>query len=311
MSRKTGRNRRIQLYDRGNRACPLCMTGFTRDQASAGRSVTLEHVPPKGLGGQARCLTCRRCNARAGDTIDQVAAMTKRDRFPVTVDILGKRDTFMLTREGTPLTPPLAGFSSRDWEMLHNSPSRQFTMSVKIPNAGVVAASALRAAHLAVFSLLGPAGYDYVRGSALAPVRRLIAGPLREGIAKYVDTAPQETPDRDILLITQPVPCWMVKVEGQLVTLPLEAHSQTSTPLWDWHRRTGRNGARLVAPASWAFHTFGTLHAVPVHLAGADKSGSLIGLEITGNLPHGQSLQGACIRHAGESAVLLSADPVG
>ena len=81
MSRKTGRNKRIQLYDRGNRACPLCMAGFTRDQASAGRSVTLEHVPPKSLGGQARCLTCRPCNARAGDTIDQVAAMTKRVRF--------------------------------------------------------------------------------------------------------------------------------------------------------------------------------------------------------------------------------------
>ena len=237
--------------------------------------------------------------------------MTKRVRFPVTVDILGKRDTFMLTREGMPLTRPFAGFSSRDWEMLDNSPSRQFTMSVKIANAEVVAASVLRAAYFAVFSLLGPAGYHYVCGSALAPVRRLIAGPLRKGIAKFVDTAPQETPDRDILLITQPVPCWMVKVEGQIVTLPLEAQSQASAPLWDWHRRTGRNSARLVAPASWAFHTFGTLHAVRVHLAGAEKSDSLIGLEITGKLPQGQILQGACIRHLGESAVLLCAHPVG
>ena len=76
--------------------------------------------------------------------------------------------------------------------MLDNSPSRQFTMSVKIANAEVVAASVLRAAYFAVFSLLGPAGYHYVCGSALAPVRRLIAGPLRKGIAKFVDTAPQE-----------------------------------------------------------------------------------------------------------------------
>ena len=244
MSRKTGRDKRIRLFERGNIACPICMTGFTQEQVSGGRSVTLEHVPPKSLGGQARCLTCSSRNARAGQTIDQLAAKRTRDRFPVTVDILGKRDSFMLSREGKALTTPFAGYSNRDWEMLDSSPSRQFTMSIKIPNPDVAAASALRAAYLALFSLLGRLGYDYVCGGALAPVRRLIAEPIREGIAKYVDTAPQETPDEDILLITQPVPCWMVKVEGQLVTLPLEAQSNTSTPLWDWHLRTGRNSAR-------------------------------------------------------------------
>lgn len=123
-----------------------------------------------------------------------------RDRFPVTVDILA-------------FTTPFAGYSNRDWEMLDDSPSRQFTMSLRIPNPEVVAVFAVRVAYLSLFSLLGLAGYDYVFGSALAPVRRLIVGSSREGITKYVDTAPHETPDRDILLITQPVPCWMIKVE--------------------------------------------------------------------------------------------------
>ena len=57
--------------------------------------------------------------------------MTTRDRFPVTVDILGKRDTFMLSREGKALSVPFAGYSKRDWKMLDSSPSRQFTMSLK------------------------------------------------------------------------------------------------------------------------------------------------------------------------------------
>ena len=48
--------------------------GFTRDQAASGRTVTLEHVPIKALGGQARCLTCRNCNAETGRGIDQAAA---------------------------------------------------------------------------------------------------------------------------------------------------------------------------------------------------------------------------------------------
>ena len=237
--------------------------------------------------------------------------MTTRDRFPVTADLLGKRDTFMLSREGKALTKPFAGYTNRDWEMLDSSASRQFTMSIKIPNPELVAVSALRTAYLAVFALLGGAGYDYVCGSALAPVRRLIVEPDHEGIAKYVDTAPHDTPDKEMLLVTQPVPCWMVKVERQLVTLPLEGQSDTSTPLWDWHQRTGRNSARLVAPASWAFHSFGVLHTVRVHLAGADKCNSLVGFSISGTLPHGQVLRGACIRHVGESAMLLSGDPVG
>ena len=47
MSRKTGKRKRLRLYDRGNTACPICLTGFSRDQASSGRTVTLEHVPIK------------------------------------------------------------------------------------------------------------------------------------------------------------------------------------------------------------------------------------------------------------------------
>ena len=53
--------------------------GFTRDQSSSGRTVTLEHVPIKALGGQARCLTCRNCNADSGRSIDQAAAMDAQD----------------------------------------------------------------------------------------------------------------------------------------------------------------------------------------------------------------------------------------
>ncbi len=108
MSRKTGRNKRVQLFDRGNTAYPVCL-----------------------------------------------AALTNRRRFPVTVDVMGKRDTFMLSREGEALTTPFRGYSRRDWEKLDNSPSRKFTMSFSIPNRAGVAASAVKAAYLALFSLLG------------------------------------------------------------------------------------------------------------------------------------------------------------
>ena len=307
MSRKTGRKRRLQLFDRGNIACPLCMTPFSRDRASAGRAVTLEHVPPKALGGQTRCLTCKQCNADTGRAIDQAAALATRKRFPVTVDILGKLDTFMLSPEGKALTPPFRGYSKQDWEKLDNSPSRQFTMTLKIADGALVALSALKAAYLALFSLLGPwEGYEYVRGTALAPVRHLIAERLRrDAIQRYVWEVHEETPDTDILLVSQPVPCWMVKVGSQLVNLPLAGHSPIGAPLWEWHRLDGGDSVLSSGRASWGFQTFGALRAVHVYLAGADKVESLVGLTVSGTLPNGQHLEGTCVRHTGETAILL------
>ena len=267
----------------------------------------MEHVPPKSLGGQARCLTCKQCNAHTGRAIDQAAALAVQRRFPVTVDMMGKRDTFILSPDGKALTPPFAGFSRRDWQMLQNSPSRQFEMSVKIPNPTVVAASALKAAYLALFSLLGPRdGYDYARGNALVPVRRIVLDPLGDHpIRSYVWKAPTETPDSDILLVSQPVPCWVVKITNQLVNLPLSGHSPVGAPLWLWHRQTGSDSAMIAGHASWTFQTFGALRTVDVHLAGTDKSESLVGRVVAGTPPNGQRLSGTCIRHEGESAILL------
>ena len=121
--------------------------------------------------------------------------MTTRKRYPVTVDVMGKRDTFMLSREGKALTTPFGGYSKQDWQALQNSPSRQFTMRLNIPNPAVVAASALKAAYLALFSLLGPLrGYEYVRGKALAPVRQLIADSARTSSENTSSRLPMTPP---------------------------------------------------------------------------------------------------------------------
>ena len=155
MARKTGKRLREQLYDAGNVLCPLCLSPFTREQASSGRIVTLEHVPPKFLGGRARCLTCKNCNAGTGRDVDQVAAMTKQPT-KVTVDIQGKRDSYYISREGKQLTPAFGGFTSEDILNLMNSESREATMIMRVPKPEMVAASRLKAGYLAIFCLLGP-----------------------------------------------------------------------------------------------------------------------------------------------------------
>ena len=319
MSRKTGRSKRLRLYDRGNTACPICLTGFTRDQASSGRTVTLEHVPIKALAGQARCLTCRNCNAEAGRRIDQAAATRAQYRFGVTVDILGKRDTFMLSLDGKALTPPFAGYSKQDWQDWENSESPTLTMSLKIPDAKAVAASSLKSAYLAMFSLLGPrGGYSYVEGDALTPIRQRIMDPLKTGAigeyvikakAPYVEIVGRDVSFKDIMLVSEPLPCWMLKIADHLVVLPLSGDSRLSQPLRELLRLGGGQPITILSLASWSFSTFGALDTVPVHLAGADTPKSLLGLRIRGTLPNGRPLEGTCIGHAGESATLLCPGP--
>ena len=311
MSRKSGRSKRLSLYDRGDTACPICLTGFTRGQAYSGRKVTLEHVPINALGGQARCLTCGNCNDKAGRSIDQVAAMSASDRFGVTVDILGKRDTFMLSLDGKELTRPFAGYSKEDWRDLEKTESRRLTMSIRIPDKKAVATSSLKSAYLAVFSLLGkPGGYSYISGNALTPVRQLIMEPLKDSaIGEYVTKAPDDASLKDIMLASEPLSCWIVQIAGHLVFLPLSGDSRTSQPLRELQRLGAAQPIDIAVLASWSFSTFGTYGTVPVHLAGADTPKSLVGLLIGGTLPNRRPFEGICISHSGESAILLCAVP--
>ena len=307
MSRKTGRNKRLSLYDRGNTACPICLTRFTRHRASSGRTVTLEHVPIKALGGKARCLTCRNCNAEAGRGIDQEAAGSAKDRFGVTVDILGKRDTFMLSRYGKALSPPFAGYSKQDWRDLENAESRTFTMSIRIPDAKAVAASSLKSAYLAIFSLLGRrGGYSYVQGSALTHIRQRIMNPRsHSAVGEYVTKAPDDFALKDISLVSEPLPCWMLKIDNHLVVLPLSGDSRVSQPLKELGNLGEGSPLAISGLASWCFSNFGAFSTISVHLPGADTAKSLIGLSIRGNLPNGRPLEGTCINNTGESATLL------
>ena len=307
MSRKTGRGKRVSLYERGNTFCPICLRGFTQDQARSGRMVTLEHVPIKALGGQTRCLTCKSCNGQAGRGVDQVAAENGSDRFGVTVDILGKRRTFMLSRDGRELTPAFKGFSRQDWRDLDSTESRSFTMSIRIANPKAAATSSLKSAYLAVFSLLGSSGgYSYIQSDALTTVRQLIMESLKnDAIGGYVMKAPDDSSLKEIMLVTEPLSFWLLKIADHLVFLPLSGDSQTSQPLRELQKLSQGEPLDIVGNASWPFATFGEFGTVPVHLAGADTVKPLVGLRIAGTLPNGRSLEGICIGHSREDATLL------
>ena len=224
----------------------------------------------------------------------------------------GKRDTFMLSMEGKELTPPFKGFSKQDWQDLENTESRSFTMSFSIPDEKAVAASSLKSAYLAVFSLLGSSGgYSYIRGDALTAARQLLMEPLKDdAIGEYVMKEPDDASFQDIMLVSEPLSYWMLKIAGHLVFLPLGGDSRTSQPLRELRRLSAGEPLEIAGLVSWPFTTSGEFGTVPVHLAGADTAKSLVGGCISGTLPNSRRLEGTCIGHLGESATLLCSDAV-
>ena len=84
MSRKASRDRRMKFFGLGNTHRPICLVPFTEDDVRTGRGVTLEHAPPRTVGGREVCLTCEPCNRRASATSDQAV---KRTNSPPEVEI--------------------------------------------------------------------------------------------------------------------------------------------------------------------------------------------------------------------------------
>ena len=196
MSRKAPRDRRLKFFGLGNTHCPLCLVQFVEDDVRTGRGVTLEHAPPKTLGGREVCLTCRPCNSRASATSDQAA---KRSKSPPEVEIetSGIKRRARFWPEGIPHSRmpyrfgsgPAAKEAQRELSeetivavtapMQFDQPTtiEKVSMSLNIPNERHVELSYLRSAYLLVFSLLGESGYVYAQSEAIGMIRAQILNP--------------------------------------------------------------------------------------------------------------------------------------
>ena len=252
MRKRKGSKSRLKFFDAGNVSCPICLRAFTKEDVEIGENVTLEHVPPKSLGGQVRCLTCANCNASAGRTIDQAVAMRERAiqdsksgrGEKVELDIFGTKHTTFLTPNGirkSQLHPRLAA-NFRVHSFLEQMEKRRqktiliaeiargpnwdvskgITLTPKRPSAQQLAVSCLRSAFLLVFCLLGTAGYRFARSEALGPVREQIMHPEREQIPSLLYNIGASRLAKDVILVNtwqQPF-CWFVKIGEFGILLP-------------------------------------------------------------------------------------------
>ena len=160
----------------------------------AGTEVTLEHAPPKSLGGAPICLTCKSCNNKSS-LVDHHAYRSMKARkawaagqgAPIVVDLFGHRKSYRfvpddpnspfparknLLRNGTiklGLLPPKKDLD-RDKGISFRIPQRDDYESVCM----------IKSAYLMVFSLLGVNGYKFAENIGLRPIREQIMNPERK-----------------------------------------------------------------------------------------------------------------------------------
>lgn len=243
MSCTSQSERRLQLFQRGNDRCSICMVGFAIQDVEQGKDVTIEHVPPRSFSkpfsvkSMGVCLTCADCNNNASRVEKAVVAAHRASQrrqqkaqlhmagVPVhtgyiSVDTIGNIEAQM-----SKLRVSQETFS----KSLHSGENIKLTWAV--PTERYSSVPWLKAAYLAVFSLLGQGGYLYAQGKAIEKVRRQIMEPSQEILRHFVLDAPPEWRQRDgILMNRSDKPCWAVKMGDRLVLLPIS----WNTSFYEW-----------------------------------------------------------------------------
>jgi hypothetical protein len=225
---------RAALFDRGATAvslllselkdlyaCPLCGQLFDDPMSP---DLTLEHVPPRQLGGRRITLTCRDCNSTSGHNLDAqmqtleewfefAAGQTRRPlrtrlKFGdalVNVDVEHQADGFKFL--GLPkLNHPA---SQQAWvdelnRLVDSDLFDGYRFGVEFvrklrPRRAYV--GWLRAAYLAAFAALG---YSYAFRPALSKIRRQIASPDEVLISTFSVTTANVPPANSMSLVTAP-----------------------------------------------------------------------------------------------------------
>lgn len=245
-----GRERRLRqrLFKSGNTKCPICLSDFDSSDVLTATNVTLEHAPPKSLGGAPICLTCESCNNKAS-LIDHHAYLSEKARkewaegkgAPIVSDVHGhKRLRRFIPRD------PNAPFPARK-HLLRNGtikldklpPKHLLDLSkgigFRIPQRDDYEfVSMIKSAYLMVFSLMGENGYKFAENIGLQPVREQIMNP-GEKILKggFVATMGDEMDDclkldrpTVFLYRTNDTPYWVVPMWNNQAVFLSSGHSE-------------------------------------------------------------------------------------
>ena len=205
--------------------CPLCLDGMTIEELDTGE-LTVEHVPPKALGGHELVLTCKQCNNSAGSKFDGPAHTEDRlrrflsgqserpetvtfsvDGFATRVEMRTAGQTGMLFF-GVPKINSPADVDRMEEHMRELSTTRSTDFRIAITPQATYSPdhariSWVRTGYLAAFALFG---WRYILQPALQPIRDQLMNPSAITLPALSMYVPDGDPDRrEIWVLKKPV----------------------------------------------------------------------------------------------------------
>lgn len=192
--------KQIAALESDSYVCPICLTEFDISALENG-FLTLEHVPPKSIGGIGIILTCKKCNNQAGHRFESHAAKRQKlhnfvevlankkegkggraklslGDISVNVDIETVQGKTKISIPGNVNNPNLTGKLQRRIEAMANAdPQPQLKFDLKAHDNYKLRQhqlSLLKAAYLVVVAKIG---YKYALSPALDIIREQILRP--------------------------------------------------------------------------------------------------------------------------------------
>lgn len=234
----------IASVDQECYCCPICTRLYISEALEAG-ILTLEHAPPKQVGGKPLALTCKECNSVAGYSVDS-AVVQKQKQLDFAKALMGQksnykgRATFLIGEEtlninferdqGIASIKPLKEINDpkklkayQDYMMyLHQAgkwDGQKFTIT---PDAKYhhkySKVGDLKAAFIICFAFFG---YRFALDKRLSAVREQILNYKQDIIDHYWHTSDTKiTREHFIFLIEKPITALAVKLDNSTVILP-------------------------------------------------------------------------------------------
>lgn len=222
-------SRRYIVDEEPGYICPTCLR-IVRYVAELSK----EHVPPRSLGGQVLCLTCKSCNNESGHTID--AAMHERaDMSQIMRKGTSSKYVQLKIDDATVNASITRTGMHADFVVSpdHNDPVKTREFMSKTPHLGQgkklqvwyrnehserrALVGYLRAAYLYLFAKLG---YAYILRESLDPVRSQIANPDEEKIWKWRLRRKENVERQMIYFCDNPINCSIVAIKEHLIVMP-------------------------------------------------------------------------------------------
>ena len=256
MGKLSNKERRLRIFRYGSKAiakylngdssqyyCPICGVGYPESSAISGDDLTLEDVPPESIGGKPILLTCRKCNSRAGHTMDFATASKRKledsarivlgqekgkipsaklsfDQINIAVTIISGDSFDIKPIENANAPDTIERYKEHLSNILKNgSGEYEFKLSINEKyNHRLFKLSHLKSAFLVVFAWLG---YRYAFDPRLEIVRLQIQEPENDILGtRFWIEGDGNTPLNTVMFLDNPVPFFLVSFDGFSIVLP-------------------------------------------------------------------------------------------